>query len=639
MTLRTATENNSNAHEIVEGLLRYFNHLWRFLEGENPKDADQQKPNWRTETRYKLDEVTLLRRFLATSELVGIRFSIGAKSVTNYLMLDIDRWSRNHPLVNPEAFKRLLEAFEDVGLPDKVLVRSSPSLGLHIYIPMSEDMHVFTAACWLEKIVKSAGFEIEQGHLECFPNAKTRSTGKKFTLYNGHRLPMQPDSGSLLLNDELEPTSDNFLDFIAQMDFVATHRNFVDEEMRAEAELARDAITKERIFKSKNAKSIIEEWKKDLEFYQSVGWTSIGQTNNLLCKFATYGRVYLGLGNQDLKKYIIETARNAPGYWEHCRHKHEIEKRAHDRAKGAMKYYWKLGDVAKRESTYKSISGQLLENITNGNEARAYNAVERMEAALKRIQQLVTGFENNKTKFWEFISTISKEMFGEGIGKGTFYKKENLHIWESVFAALVLAGQVATASVAEAAELIDIVPVPTIQIEEGSEVVEHVEIISETPPEIAETPINPDEFGRCTEEQEPEPLKAAENKDSSDVAIYEGFCKGEAPTSKNLKNLSPVPRPSQPINLANPSQPAQPLQKPRPILKSEHKQRLSLDREQRLTAYYAEAQQRHASIKALDDQLKTPEYKTASAASIAAIRQILDRARAKFRHGDPSTPP
>ncbi|MEN8446088.1 MAG: hypothetical protein ABG776_13870, partial [Cyanobacteria bacterium J06555_13] len=550
MKLKNATATKDYKIDVLAGLNKYFSNLWGFIECDKSTMRGIKKPDWRTETRFKLDNVTLLRRFLATDKLVGTRFQTNKGSTTNYLMLDIDCHSRYHPYIDFATFKRLLEAMEDAGLVDSVLVRSSDNHGLHVYFPLSRDIPVFTAACWLEAIVMKAGFKVESGQLECFPNTKRHGGKKKIVNYNAHRLPLQPDSGSVLLDDELNVISHSFLDFIAQMDFVATYKNIIDESLEIDALTAREAITMQRICKGKNAKSVIAEWKADLEFYHEIGWTGAGQTNNLLCKFATYGRVFLRLEHEDLARYVSETARNAPGYTEHCNHKHEIERRSMERANGAMQYYWKLGDMPTRQTTFRNMKGEELENVHNGNEAKAYYAVERLENAIAFIKKANLPIPKNISDFATLIIDTSKILCGIGIGRATLQKDTVKPIWFTVHAAL-LAAQIGVAPVAEAAP-----PEPTeipslisseIEISQPEIVTPDPEIqedladdteVEITPPEIAENPIQPGLFRPLDKEPEPETPKSAENKACSDLALYEGFEADESADPKKLKNSS-----------------------------------------------------------------------------------------------------
>ncbi|MEL7226399.1 MAG: hypothetical protein AAGL17_16595 [Cyanobacteria bacterium J06576_12] len=313
MTVNTATAASTLENEISLGLIKYFNHLWGFIQGENIGFDRKKKVKWSTNKKFKLNRLNLLQRFLDEKNLLGIRFDTNKNAMVDYLMTDIDIGSKYHPLNNLKRFIALLYAFEQAGLPGHVDIKSSPSGGLHVYFPLSKALPVFDAACFLKKIVENAGFQERDGQLELFPNCKGWSP-KGIVNYKAHRLPLQPKSGSYLLDDDLNVVSDDFRAFIRQMDWNAKHKNIIDDEMLANVQAAKEAVYMERCSRGSTGMSIVIKWQEDLELYHRVGWTSRGETNEILCKFATYGVVFLGLTGDELTQYIVETARNTPSF-------------------------------------------------------------------------------------------------------------------------------------------------------------------------------------------------------------------------------------------------------------------------------------------------------------------------------------
>ncbi len=430
MKLKPANYSETELNEILEGLTEYFGHLWRFIEADNIKDVRGEKPKWYTETRFPLETWTMLQRFLNPDVLVGIRFSTNKESRVKYLMLDIDRQSEYHPLNNPEKFRRLLHAFEDAGLPGYVLVQSSHSEGIHTYFPLSKAIPTFAASCFLKKIVENAGFKIKDGQLEAFPNCKSFSK-KKIINYKAHRLPLQPESGSILLGDDLEPISNDIRVFLKQMDWVAENKNIVDEQLKEGIEVAKQAVYCERVSRKK-AKASLEKWKRELESYRDRGFTASGQTNELLCKFSTYGVVFAGLKGAELQATVQEMIENAPGYEEHCNHKHEIEKRVKERAEGAEKYYWAVGEMPKRIGTYKDIFGNVHEAV-NKNKEKAEETLNRLIAVIKHIEGGVKKIPTTLSGYKELIKEVSKELFNIGFGNSTLNKANYAKKWKPAF--------------------------------------------------------------------------------------------------------------------------------------------------------------------------------------------------------------
>ena len=434
-------------NQIATGLTGYFGHLWDFIEASNSATRQikkgklrKRKRDWHTVKDFKLDDVTLLRRFNDPKRLVGVRFQT-AHGKTNYLMLDIDITSQYHPDNDPNGLDPILTVLEDMGLPMCVYVRSSDSGGLHLFIALSRPMPVFDAACWLELAMLNAGLEVKAGQLELFPNTKQFTKDGQWSLYNAHNLPMQPQSGSYLMDDELNITSDNILDFLHQMDFAAEHKNIVTDEMMLEAKIAREALTKQRLlsggFSSQLSSQKVRDWKEDLEYYLLTGWTGRGETNDLLIKFGCYSRVFLGLEDEAHYQYILETAQSAEGYAEHCGHKHEIEKRCQEIAKLTQKYYWQLGTKATRSIIYTTMQGQKV--IANGNEAKTLNTSERLEAVIAYIQESYTSFKGNITDFANLIIETSKEKFKVGFSTKTLFNVDKyLPLWKPLFTSLVI---------------------------------------------------------------------------------------------------------------------------------------------------------------------------------------------------------
>ena len=424
MKINNAFADNSYNNDVLSGLTRYFPHYWGFIEALNIKGNSDKKPDWVTETRFKLDPVTLWKRFRDKNTLVGIRFATNEDATTKYLMVDLDKSGDLDPRIHPENFDKLLESAEESGLAGHALTQSSWREGLHLWFGLSKDIPVFDAACFLQKVIEGAGFKPKDGHIEAFPNCK--SYGKKEIVnYKAHNLPLQPDSGSYLLDDDLNIISDNFCDFIGALDWTAA-KNEVDEDMLERIKMAREAVTVERVCRNGKGKSNITKWKSDLEAFQEIGWTDFSQTNDLLCKFATYGVVFRGLEGEGLFNYVLETSKNAPGYFKYCLHQHNIEKRCLERARNAEKYYWALGDIPKRSGTYRELFGEredIKDYVPQNSPKIAIQRIrETVEYLWKKIEQLPSTIREYRALL---ISTM-RELHGAGASTRTLTKYKEL---------------------------------------------------------------------------------------------------------------------------------------------------------------------------------------------------------------------
>ena len=499
--LKNTAHSNSELHSISQGLEKYFNHYWSFIEARNPGHYDGKKPNWRTETSFSLNNKTLLRRFIDPDSLVGVRFDTNKGSVVNYCLMDVDSLGNVHPAEYPETFQKLLDICEESGLISPVFVQSSYSKGLHIYFALSEAVDTFNLACLIKRIVERAGIKIEDGHLELFPNCKFYNKNQ-VTNYKAHRLPLQLNSGSYLLNDELEPESENFLDFIAHMDFSA-NKNIVDEEFQEKLLLARESIEKERFgFFNVRNKSKVAEWKDDLEFSIKLGWTGAGQTNELLRIIATYGVVFLGLEGDNLYQYVLATVLNAHGYTEHCNHHDDIERRCRERAKNAEKYYWKLGSTPKREIAWKDAFNKIRSGVVNGNENTKLNTKQRLKAVLEEIKQAKMSVPAGQTAFLQFLIDKSKEIFDVGFSHSTLKQPAYKTLWLPILTLVIESSIAIAAAEASVTEPKIETPVEEIAVEEIA--VEEIAIAPE--PEVPEIVIEE------AEKEEPEAVLDIEPK-------------------------------------------------------------------------------------------------------------------------------
>jgi hypothetical protein len=111
--------------------------LWDFIEAPRPRPGE--KPEWLTVTDYPLRPRLLWQRWKDPQKLIGVRFD----SETTYAVIDIDADS---PYCNPEAIADIRAALETIGITRTILIRSSHSNGLHLYIPLPEPVKTFDLA-------------------------------------------------------------------------------------------------------------------------------------------------------------------------------------------------------------------------------------------------------------------------------------------------------------------------------------------------------------------------------------------------------------------------------------------------------------------------------------------------------------
>jgi hypothetical protein len=343
---------------------------WQFIEAAVPEDATQ-KPQWQTITKYPLRPRVLWRLWRDAKTLIGVRFG----RTTSYALIDLDTGGCYY---SPEALAQVRAALETIGITRTLLVRSSWSGGFHLYIPLPEAVNTFNLAVALNECLKAQGLQIKSGQLEIFPNVKAFGV-KAFIEYNAHRLPLQPGSGSCLLDDALQPVTDNLAQFLWVWDGVAQAQDMT---------LLHQALASGRNAHRKRPRRqdlpIIDTWRADLEAEISEGWTDYGQTNHLLKSIACYGHVFESLKGEALEDYVLRIATSRPGYETYCRHQREIRHRAIAWARAAENYYWPLGSDRKRDTNPPQ------NNVVPFNQRRSEDAQSRIKAAYSYLEQAGT---------------------------------------------------------------------------------------------------------------------------------------------------------------------------------------------------------------------------------------------------------
>ena len=358
----------------------FLRNRWDFIYAQVPdpeqpaqKELDWQtehlkpKPEWKTERRYPMKSRVLYHRWADPTEILGVRFD----HTTEYGLLDIDVESQYHPRQNPNAIAELQIALETIGITRTFLVRSSWSDGLHLYFPLNGAVNTFNLAVAVKFCLQTQGFEVKDGQLEIFPNDKSYGVVAKI-LYKGHRLPLQPETGSWLLDDDLQGISSQLSDLFRIWDIAS-----IGQDM-AELSSALLIARQNRLTKPRRRLNNVEAWRQDLEITIAEGWTDAHQTNHLLKQIGCYGVVFEELSGDALIKYIRETAIGAPGYAQWCGHQHQIEVRSRSWAKAVEKYYWPLGTHAKPRPA---------DNIVPFNQRRSLTAQEEIRAAITVLEE------------------------------------------------------------------------------------------------------------------------------------------------------------------------------------------------------------------------------------------------------------
>ena len=348
-------------------LCEIFGHYpWNFIRADLPDDATT-KAAWTTVTTHPLRPRVLWNQWQDANQLIGVRFTHD----TRYALLDLDAGG---DYCTAEGVAQIRAALETIGITRTLLVRSSWSGGLHLYLPFAELVNTFNLAVTLKECLQSQGFRLQAGQLEIFPNVKAYGV-QAFIEYMGHRLPLQPGSGSCLLDDALNPIGSSLARFFWLWDGAAGHQDM--EALRHAMKIGRDNHRK----RPKRRSHPVESWRHDLDLEITEGWTAYGQTNHLLKTIACYGRVFEGLEGQALIDYTLRIALNCPGYEQYCRHQHDIERKVTAWVRAVEGYYWPLGTTPSRDTSHPK------NNLVPFNQRQTEDAQHRIRAAYAELEQ------------------------------------------------------------------------------------------------------------------------------------------------------------------------------------------------------------------------------------------------------------
>ncbi len=415
---------------VGQRYVKYFWHPWSAIVA--PVPAFVSKPAWRT-IDYYLQPSQLWKLHQNSQQLVGIRFG----SNTSYAIIDLDKGGDYH---NLESINRIKSALEDIGIVDIIPIQSSHSGGYHLIITFTTLQPTFNLACALEYALRDAGFIPRKGHLEIFPNAKP--WGENCIInYNAIRCPMQPGSGALLLDDDLQPISDSVCVFLDYCDRAAVRQDLT--QLKRAIKKARKRHNRERY--RRQMSSDVEAWRANWEEIITTGWTGQGQTNTLLQIFVGYGIVFLDLKGENLVNYALKTATNAPGYIQYCRHQHEIEARVRHWIECTIRHQWYTPYASYPERLLGTFANTFAEaiagirgiikpkdNIIPFDRRQALNQQRSLEAQ-RRIRWAVNALEWCKglpegiTDRTKAISNEYKQRFHKTLSQETLRK--HLHLW------------------------------------------------------------------------------------------------------------------------------------------------------------------------------------------------------------------
>jgi hypothetical protein len=411
---------------VVTKLLEFFSHHWDFI-------LKREGESWYTETRYVLNPRNFENYWQDPKISLGLRFG----GQTKFGCLDLDENSNNNPLVNPKRYRRLIKVLGKIGIKRTVLIRSSSNKGVHVFFFLPLGINSFNLACALFRVLSENGFAIKPGELEIFPNTKRyKKKGEGFSLFNGLRVPMQPGSGATILDSKtFEPLPGGAEEFVELMNSSAPSQDF--SLLSERCNTARDWYCNFALNKQGRT-----QWQKDLEYSLKFGFTSSGQTNDILKNLANLGRVFHNLNTVSaLTRFIHERVIELTGYQDHCGHQDEIKKRAFEWATSAINYWSVWASNPQRTQNFtelwalqEQLSG-VEPVVTNAHRGRwGWVNQKRSDETMFRLKTILTDYPletmpKGVLKRLNFINEKCLIKFGTKFSRNTLKKPEYRTLW------------------------------------------------------------------------------------------------------------------------------------------------------------------------------------------------------------------
>ncbi|WP_228016595.1 hypothetical protein [Synechocystis sp. LEGE 06083] len=358
---------------------------------------------WKT-LQHRISTAKIWELWKDPTTAIGLRFG----KETTVGLLDIDATGEYH---NEADLQAMREALESIGIGEQVLIQSSYSGGWHLWFGFPQQVPTFALSCAVPEVLARFGFDISPGNLEIFPNRKGWTKGE-ITKYNGGRLPLQPGSGSALLDDDFAPYSQSLEVFLDQLEETAIACD-IDLLLEActEARANYNPFAKPNGFAPHNKKA--RQWKLQDAHAIAQPWEP-HDSNTRLGIIARYGVVFERLTGDHLVNYIVQTAIGTPDYSKHCRHQGEIEAWASRWAHCAERKYYAYEPKKKNKPAGPS------------NDERKQAAMERLIEAMEDLKldgKLPNGVKARERLLIQLI----------GISKSSLWKPEYLELWHPRF--------------------------------------------------------------------------------------------------------------------------------------------------------------------------------------------------------------
>jgi hypothetical protein len=420
----------TQALDLAIQIAQLFHHEgYRWIEADN-----QLKPNWQTKTDHPLSVGEVVLTYLDPQKLIGVGFG----QTTKYLLIDIDTLSKYHPEFDTDQYQNILKALESIGLVRYICLRSSHSDGRHLIFPLPESVNTFQLAAAARVTLTNAGFDLQNGQLEIFPNTKRfASKPGEYSHHKLHRLPLQLNSGSWLIEDDgLNPqpipdsTEAQLTAFLNQWEMASLGQDMalLNRKLPQLYEQFKKRKRKYQAGTDEEKSAKAKKWEADLDLNIAIGWTDFGQTYQLLPKFLAKGVVFLKLEGQALKDWMLAAIYAAPGYEQFCRHKHEMPKLVSSWADDNERagYYSQYRSNPNRDQSFMGRKQKSTKRQPHpANIRRSEDAKHRIKSAYEGVKELINA-TTTITELREMIRSKAQQMFGLTCSNASLTKHKSI---------------------------------------------------------------------------------------------------------------------------------------------------------------------------------------------------------------------
>ncbi len=370
--------------------------------------------DWKTLSGKRLKLEDIQRIHSDPTRLIGLRHDC---KTTSYILLDIDHSSYCRKI---DSIREICGLMCHIGLRFPIFIQSSNKgniyKGIHIYWFLDKSYNTSLLAELVRTLLESYNFISSPGNLEIFPN---ESNGTRYKC-KPVRLPLQPDSGSYILDENLQPYSDS-IDELNRLILASSNSpNFSILELDRKSH---------EIVPSEKAK----QWLKRVDALLRRGFTTTAQTQELIRAAIDKVIVFSKITDLDIvcdkvKAIII----SLNGYTQYCGHQGNIDKVIRTWVTQTLNkeirapYYKKMNEIVSGKELIND--GVIQHKAININKAKTKDTLTRLVGC---IDWLVKNDEinfNSLRAFRSRVKEISRQLYGIGIDEKTVQAQKPM--WE-----------------------------------------------------------------------------------------------------------------------------------------------------------------------------------------------------------------